>query len=95
MKRYQECNTFTKIWRCRWYLAVPFYSIYLWITRSKIYEDEIDEINNSISPTGEYEIMSLRMCWDIAIGSIQSSKLKYYYTTEEVFGKLKDKINED
>ena len=92
--RYQECSLICKIWRHRWTLTIPFITIYKYLTRAKVYKDEvIDEIVNGkteqkIVHTDEYERMTLKLCWKITVGE-NDMKMKHYYTTEEVFNKIK------
>ena len=84
VKRYQDCNKITKLFRRRWMLFVPFYAIHLWfhINLNKKRRKDIPELRY------------FKNCYHIAIGTYQC-KMKYYYTTEEAFGKLKEKYNFD
>lgn len=31
IKRFQECNIIEKIWRCRWYLLIPLWTIKMYL----------------------------------------------------------------
>lgn len=79
MKRFQECSYPIKIWRCRWYLLIPFKWIYYHIKSFKIYEHE----------TNNYYVSRGKELWKILIGDAQI-KMKWYYTSDEVFKRLKD-----
>jgi hypothetical protein len=75
-KRYQECNWLVKLWRRRWYLAIPFQ--WLWHTclspMKVIPTDEGDEV---------WELNGKQL-WKVLIGSAQI-KMNWWYTMEEVF----------
>ncbi len=74
VKRYQDCNLFIKIWRRRWYFAIPY-----WACRIYFFKDEnID--------------MEWDCCWSVSKGLAQS-KMNWFYTTEEVFASLQDKLD--
>jgi hypothetical protein len=88
-KRYQECNWFIKRLRDLWVLAVPFIATYYFITRKKVYKDEI--VDDRLMQTDNYFIMNWWLCWRIARGEIDS-KRNYYYTHEEVIEKLNNII---
>ena len=92
MKRYQECNKLQKFWRCRWYIIVPFIVFWHKVVGTKVYEEEFNEKEKCIEPTGNSELLSWFLCWRVALGDAQS-KMKYYYTTDEVFEKIKEKTN--
>jgi len=87
MKRYQECNKICKIWRLRWYILIPFLTFYYYfIKKVRIYSDVQND--NYIIHTNHYELASFKLCYNLAIGNMQI-KMKYYYTSEEVFESLK------
>lgn len=90
MKRYQECNRLEKIWRMRFYIPVPF--IFFWrvvFNPLKAYLDKME--NGNIIHTDEYEIIKGRQLWGVIKSSAQF-KMKYYYTSEEVFEKIRKKF---
>ena len=85
MKRFQECNWIIKTWRYRWYLTIPFYFIfYRYLKFIKIGIDEIKD--GKIVDSGKSYKPSAYELWSLCIGMVQS-KMKWYYTSEEVFGK--------
>jgi len=87
MKRFQECNKLEKLWRFRWYLAIPFQ--WLWFTyiiSFKVYRDEM--VNDKIEHTDNFDVMSGKNLWSLLIGSAQI-KMKWYHTHEEVMERLK------
>ena len=90
MSRYQECNKLEKLWRCRWYIIVPFKATWYYISKTKIYEDKIE--NGKVKPTGKFDIMPWKLCWSVATGNIHY-KMKYYYTAEEAFSSIEKKLN--
>ena len=90
MKRFQECNKITKIWRYRWYLLIPFHYIFPTIKRQKIWEDEYDEENETIRPTGNFHYSDKKLRWRLAKSHAQT-KMNWFYTTEEVFENIKKK----
>jgi hypothetical protein len=86
MKRFQECNKICKIWRLRLYLLIPFLTLYCYfIKKVKIFSDV--ENNDYIIHTNHYEFASFKLCYKLTKGDIQI-KMKYYYTSEEVFERL-------
>lgn len=90
VKRFQECNKLEKLWRYRWYLALPF--MYLWrkwymgpIPGHEWDEEKQEMVETKpMIPTGE-------IVWKITIGEVQH-KMHWYYTQEEVMDRLKNKI---
>lgn len=84
-KRYQDCNKIQKLWRSRWLLVVPFKAFWYWITAEKVTSDD----------TGISEKMSLSLCWDCALGMIQTEKMNFYYTMEEVQERIKKIIKKN
>jgi hypothetical protein len=77
MKRYQECNRLTKLWRKRWYILAPFmfigYYIYYRFNRT------------------EKNWYDIELLWSIVIGKLKVDKMKFYWTSEEVFENIKNK----
>ena len=94
MKRYQQCNWLEKLWRRRWYLAVPFMTIFKTVTKERIYEDE--EVDGKLVHTDHYITYGYKNWYRICIG-IAQTKMKYYYTHDEVkqhFEEWKQERNE-
>ena len=92
MKRFQECNRIVKIWRYRWYLLIPFKYIWFnYITPFKIGKDEI--VDGKCVHTDEFYVEKGKNLWRILIGLAQGN-MKWYYTSEEVFGRLNEKKKE-
>ncbi len=90
MKRFQECNWLEKLWRYRWYIPIPFkYVWYMYIKSFIVRETEMDEEKGHIVDTGEIYNPRGKNLWRLLIGMAQGP-MKWYYTTEEVMGKLKD-----
>lgn len=73
MKRFQECSKIVKFWRYRWYILIPFKWCFYFI-KSCFKSDKSDLDGKTI--------------WNIFIGDAQL-KMKWYYTSDEVFEKLK------
>ncbi len=85
-KRFQECNVIQKLWRLRWYLALPFIWLYYQYLKSfNIGEDEI--VDEKLVHTDRYYRSKGIELWKILIGDIQF-KMHWYYTNEEVFDRL-------
>lgn len=76
-KRFQECSKVGKLWRYRWYLLLPF--VWLRIKISVLISKNTDELN-----------LSNKNIWKISKGILQS-KMKWYYTMEEVMGDISKK----
>lgn len=76
-KRFQECSKVGKLWRYRWYLLLPF--VWLGIKISVLISKNTDELN-----------LSNKNIWKISKGILQS-KMKWYYTMEEVMGDISKK----
>jgi len=94
MKRFQDCNKLIKTWRYRWYLLIPFHYLLLRIKKQKVWEDEYDEESETINPTGKFEYANKELIWRIAKSSAQH-KMKWHYTSDEVFDKIKVKYNKN
>lgn len=79
--RYQDSNFIIKIWRCRWYLALPFlWGYYTVVGGLPIIDDtdySVDRVNGVI-------------LWKLLVGTIQS-KMGWWYTTDEVFDEITKK----
>lgn len=68
-KRFQECNKLEKLWRYRWYLLLPF----VWLKmKISISLNDVDDLN-----------LTNKNIWRLSKGLMQS-KMKWYYTMEEV-----------
>ena len=90
MKRFQECNWVVKLWRYRWYLPIPFqYIWYMYIKDFVVRETALNEEKGYIEDTGEIYNPRGKNLWRLLIGMAQGP-MKWYYTSEEVFSKLKD-----
>jgi len=90
-KRFQECNWVEKLWRYRWYLLIPFqWFWYMYIKLFVVLETKRDELSGHIEDTGETYNPRGKNLWRLLIG-IAQGKMKWYYTSEEVFAKFKEK----
>lgn len=79
LKRFQDCNWLVKLWRYRFYVAIPFK--WLWYTYVKDFYVTNDE-------TLMDETVNKRELWGILIGTAQF-KMCWYHTWEEVKGRFK------
>lgn len=77
-KRFQECNKIEKFWRYRWYLLLPL--VWLRIKFSTLISKNVEDLN-----------MTNKNIWKLSKGLMQS-KMKWYYTMDEVMGSLKEKM---
>jgi hypothetical protein len=77
-KRFQECNKIEKLWRYRWYLLLPF--VWLRIKFSILISKNVEDLN-----------MTNKNIWKLSKGLMQS-KMKWYYTMDEVMISLKEKM---
>lgn len=86
-KRFQECNKLEQIWRYRFYVPIPFLWIYYSLLGGqKVYIDKFED--GEIIHTDEYNKIGGNKLWKILIG-VQQGKMKWYWTSEEVFEMLK------
>ena len=86
-KRFQECNVIQKLWRLRWYLALPFiWFYYQFLKPFEVGETEV--INKKVNYTDKFDVVKGITLWKILIGDIQF-KMKWYSTSEEVFERIK------
>ena len=101
MKRFQDCNKVIKMIRYIWYITIPFYFLYYYICGLKIHMDEelvdeelVDEeiVDEDIIFANYKKETKVKLMWSIAKSNAQY-KMKYYYTTDEVFDNLKYRIN--
>ena len=67
-KRFQDCSLLEKIWRCRWFLLLPFFTLLRWSKGLFSFS------KNRISLVESYMI---------SIGDIEF-KMGWYYTMDEV-----------
>jgi len=87
-KRFQDCNKIVQIWRYRWYLLIPFqYIWFMYVKPFVVKETEMDDDKGHIVDTGEVYNPRGKDLWRLLIGMAQG-EMKWYYTSEEVFGKL-------
>jgi len=84
-KRYQDCTPIIKIWRMRYYLEVPLLWLWHQIKPLKVYIDE---------KPGEYETVFGKNLWRLLVGNAQF-KMNWYYTMDEVMGRLKNIDSKD
>ena len=68
-KRYQDCGTREKAWRCRHYLRIPFDTAYAWAW---------DRIN---CPPNEWDTFGLH--WRLSVG-IAQGRMNWMYQWEDV-----------
>ena len=76
-KRFQECSKLEQIWRYRWYLLLTFKWIHIKINTLK-YKDNHDDILK----------LTNKNIWKLSKGIMQG-KMKWHYTSDEVFKRLK------
>jgi len=77
--RYQHQPWYIRVWRCRYYLLVPWHA-YKYQKGSWI-----DENTEELAKEDPY--ISWRLGWKLAIGQAQGY-MKYYYTWDEVKQRL-------
>lgn len=66
----------------RWYIIVPIIFLYKFFKGIKIYDHESDY----------FEFADARLTWSIILGRIQLEKMNFYYTSDEVFDRVRKKI---
>jgi len=89
MKRFQECNKITQVWRYRWYLLIPFK--WMWFSTVQLFKVRIVEnVNDKIQDTAEFDVIHGKDLWKLLKG-IAQGKMKWTYTLEEVKASLKRK----
>lgn len=90
-KRFQECGPIVKLFRYRFYIPIPFkYIWYSYIKPFKIIETVINEKKGIIEDSGNIYIPKGKNLWSLLVGQAQH-EMKWYWTSEEVFKKLKNK----
>jgi len=80
-KRYQESNLIVKIWRCRWYITLPFIWLYYTIIGGAPIIDDSEYIIDRLNGL---------MLWKLLVGTIQI-KMGWYHTSDEVLDKFTNK----
>lgn len=70
--RFQYQKWYVKLWRLRYYLLIPYFTLSFYFSK-----------NNKKTLSNW---LSFRTCWSLSKGIAQSD-MKWYYTTEEVFGR--------
>lgn len=89
MKRYQELNFFGKLYRWRYYLLLPFISISYKKQGLVVKKYDTQDIKL------KYQTANFSSCWRIAKVFIQTKKMIYYYTLEELEQEAKKRIQND
>jgi hypothetical protein len=90
-KRFQDSSFIVKIWRYRYYLVIPFK--YFWfnhIKPMKVIETMFNEESGFVEDTDNIHNPKGKELWSILIGRAQH-KMKWYWTSEEVFNRIKEK----
>jgi hypothetical protein len=83
-KRFQECNWLGKMWRCRFYILIPFkYVWFRYVVPFKIGKDEI--VNGELTHTNEYYVERGKNLWRLLVGETHIS-MGWYFTSDEVMG---------
>jgi len=95
-KRFQECNWLVKLYRYRFYIPIPFkYIWFMYFKKFNVNIDEVDEVNGVLEDSGEIEVIRGDLLWRLLISTSQIS-MNWFYTTDEVFGKIeKDLLTDD
>ncbi len=92
-KRFQECNWLEKVWRYRFYIPIPFkWLYYMYIKPFIVRETVLNEEKGCVEDTGQIYNPRGKNLWSILKGTAQSD-MKWYWTSEEVFGRLKERLN--
>jgi hypothetical protein len=71
--RYQDCPWYVRLWRRRWYLMVPIWTIQYFKT----------PWTNEDGSLGEESWNTWSLSYSIAVGEAQG-KMRWYYTMDEV-----------
>jgi len=83
MKRFQECNRLEKLWRLRWYLAIPFQWLWsMYVKPFVVWDANFEQTGEKWSPRGWN-------LWALLKGSAQG-KMRWYWTHEEVMERMKN-----
>lgn len=94
-KRFQDCNRVVKLWRYRWYLAIPFMVSWYRIFGMKILIDDpdLDVIRENLDVPIFYSEKDKQRLTNICKGLVQG-KMEWWYTDKEVFANMKKIIND-
>jgi len=76
--RFQECPWYIQVWRYRWYLLIPWWTVQNKLTPWR-------EEDGSLAKEEPWN--TWRVSLSLAIGTAQG-KMKWYYTLEEVMKSL-------
>jgi len=87
-KRFQEVNKIEQLWRYRYYIPIPFLWIWYSVFGLKVYEDEWNE--NKLVRTNNFRYCKGKDLFKLLIG-MQQEPMKWYYTSDEVFEKYKNR----
>ena len=94
-KRFQECNWVEKLWRYRWYTLIPFKWVwFMYIKPLVVRETELNEESGFVEDTGEIYNPRGKELWSILIGESQG-KMNWVWTSEEVFGRIREKYKDE
>lgn len=85
-KRYQDCPWYVRLWRRRWYLLVPWWTLRFRFT--PWVEPDTGEIVKD-EPYNSWETS-----WKIALGTA-TGKMNWYYTWDEVKERLGISLEDD
>lgn len=90
-KRFQECNWLEKVWRYRFYIPIPFkYIWFMYIKDFVVRETTFNKSKSHMEDTGEiYNPRGKNLCK--LLKGIAQCNMNWTYTSEEVFGKLRNK----
>ena len=92
-KRFQECGWLEKVWRYRFYVYIPFKWVYfMYIKPFVVRETVLNEEKGYVEDTGEVWNPRGKELWSLLKGTAQGD-MKWTYTMEEVFGRMKEKYN--
>jgi hypothetical protein len=85
-KRFQECNWLVKLWRYRYYVALPFkWAYYNWFKNFKVIDIDTNSPEDPLP--SETLILKGRNLWRLLVGSAQT-KMKWYWEMDEVLDRL-------
>ena len=88
--RYQHCKWYVKLWRWRWKLLVPFWTLWLYLSQWPCIWDErlnVEPHLRLIDPVG------FRTTWHLVHGLVEY-RMHWYYEWDEVSRRLKDYLAE-
>ena len=94
-KRFQECNWVEKLWRYRYYMSIPFKLVWFVCIKPFIIKGtELNDESGFVEDTGEIYNPKGKELWGILIGDAQI-KMNWVWTSEEVFGRIKEKYDDN